>query len=147
MHSHSPSTLAPLIVHFARQALSDSDTTRQAVERIETACAFRSLSVEQERNYGGVTPKLRCRRQAGQAGCISHKERRARAKQHVKQWRPSKLQVHFARRASSGSETMVGCNRNSLWHNFASLAKHSTKQLANITNTQTPFDTCWSLMI
>ena len=47
------------MVHFARQALSESDTTRQAVETIKTTWAFRSPSVERERNYGGVKPKLR----------------------------------------------------------------------------------------
>ena len=59
MHWHNPSILAPSIVHFGRQALSESDTTRQAVEAIKTTCAFRSLSVERKRNYGGVKPKLR----------------------------------------------------------------------------------------
>ena len=52
-------TLAPSMVHFARQVLSESDTTRQAMEPIKTTCAYRSLSVERERNYGGVKPKLR----------------------------------------------------------------------------------------
>ena len=47
------------MVHFARQVSGESDTTRQAVETTKTAWAFRSPSVERERNYGGVKPKLR----------------------------------------------------------------------------------------
>ena len=64
-------------------------------------------------------------------------KRRAISKLHTKRAKQSKLQTHFARHASSESETMVGSDRHSIWHNFASLAKRNTKQLADITSSQT----------
>ena len=55
-------SLATPTMHFARQASSGSETTRQAGEAIKTPWSFRSTSVERERNYGGVDSKhLWCR--------------------------------------------------------------------------------------
>ena len=68
--------------------------------------------------------------------------------------------MHFARKAQSGSDTTreatdaikttsafgstsVKGDRNSIWNTLASLSKHNTKQLDNIANTKTPFDTFW----
>jgi hypothetical protein len=62
--------------------------------------------------------------------CISCDKRRAGAKLHVNQARRSKLHVHFARQASSESETMVGSNRTTFCPNLDFLEKRSTKQLA-----------------
>ena len=50
-------SLATPTMHFARQASSGSEITRQASEPIKTPWSFRSTSVERERNHGGVDSK------------------------------------------------------------------------------------------
>ena len=64
--------------------------------------------------------------------CVSCDQRRAGAKLHVRRAKRSKLHYHFVRRASSGSETMVGSARSTFGANLVFLEKRNTKQFANI---------------
>jgi hypothetical protein len=126
-------------MHLARQAHGESDATRQASEAINTPFSFRSTSFEREQNR--IANMAAQHAQNGFMIRISLDRHRARAKAREQQPKQSKLHLHFTRRASSGSDTMVGCIRNSIWHNFASLVTRNTKQLGSITNAKTPFDT------
>ena len=47
-----------LTMHFARQTLSDIETTHQAGKAIKTPNAFRTTCVDQERHHGGVRSTL-----------------------------------------------------------------------------------------